>query len=839
MDGTDGSNTRENPAQLDQGSQLFYDISQAIAAAETVSDGLQAVLSEVCALTEWAYGEVWVPNEDRTRLRHDSSYTFKEGFDEFKQISRETTFARDEGLPGRVWESLHTEWIDDVAALPPEQYLRTDAAEQADLNAAYGVPIIAEDRLEAVLVFYLTETRPVDDRLSRIVETVAENLGSFVERKRTEQRLRAERSILGQLFESAPVGIVVVDPDGTVVRTNARAAEMLETAEQELLSSVYTEFDMTVLDRTGSVLAPDQRPISRVLETESPINELELGLEQQDGSRLWVSVDAAPLFDTDGQLERAIVVLKDVTNRSTRERELQTFKEGFEQAGAALYTLTTAGDIEYVNDQFEVATGYDRDTAIGATLESLLSNDDETLDALWSTVRDGTIWSGESTNQRANGESYPVARTVAPVTTAAGERARFIGIDVDISEQIDRETTLRHHRNSLDRTRRLLETSTDAHGAVLAASSAQAIRSAVCESLADSPMYSSAWVGQKQSDGTVSIRSAAGVNEQTLEESLTTDGVPDVFERAYETRTVQSRPHPTVDDDETADDTTDGRFTVHGTHAVCAVPIADGTTMDSVLCLSSTRTTAFEELEQQLLTTLGTRIALDIAAVTTRDVLQSDDRLELEFEVGPVDPLAACTDGHECRLESVRIVPSDDSLVQYLAIEGEPIDAVQQRLAASPAVTGLSRHQSAGETVLRCHTTTATLNATLERGGAAVRSATFADGTGRVIVEVSAKDDPQQLLEDSRDRFPDVELVTKRISTTETHAVPTSDAFDALTDKQADVLELAYRSGYFETPRQTDGNELAADLGVSPATVYQHLRRAQQTILELLLDDGG
>ncbi|MFB6268782.1 MAG: helix-turn-helix domain-containing protein [Halobacterium sp.] len=53
-----------------------------------------------------------------------------------------------------------------------------------------------------------------------------------------------------------------------------------------------------------------------------------------------------------------------------------------------------------------------------------------------------------------------------------------------------------------------------------------------------------------------------------------------------------------------------------------------------------------------------------------------------------------------------------------------------------------------------------------------------------------------------------------------------------LSDRQAEVLEAALAAGYFEWPRETDADELAAELDITRATLLEHLRKAERTLLE-------
>ena len=58
-----------------------------------------------------------------------------------------------------------------------------------------------------------------------------------------------------------------------------------------------------------------------------------------------------------------------------------------------------------------------------------------------------------------------------------------------------------------------------------------------------------------------------------------------------------------------------------------------------------------------------------------------------------------------------------------------------------------------------------------------------------------------------------------------------------LTDRQREVIEHALDRGYFEWPRRTNCDGLAAELGVSRATLLEHLRKAESKLLTEALED--
>lgn len=56
-----------------------------------------------------------------------------------------------------------------------------------------------------------------------------------------------------------------------------------------------------------------------------------------------------------------------------------------------------------------------------------------------------------------------------------------------------------------------------------------------------------------------------------------------------------------------------------------------------------------------------------------------------------------------------------------------------------------------------------------------------------------------------------------------------------LTDRQQEVLETAYRMGYFSYPRDANATDVAEELGIDASTFTEHLAAAQSKLMDELL----
>jgi predicted DNA binding protein len=124
------------------------------------------------------------------------------------------------------------------------------------------------------------------------------------------------------------------------------------------------------------------------------------------------------------------------------------------------------------------------------------------------------------------------------------------------------------------------------------------------------------------------------------------------------------------------------------------------------------------------------------------------------------------------------------------------------------------------------------------REAAPVTSVHARDGRLHVTVHVPEVADLRELVPALQDRFGDVTveyLIQSREDTEVAEVVPVD--LERLTVRQREVIETAYRLGYFEYPRETNASGVAAELGIEPSTLAEHLAAAQSKLLDAVL--GG
>ncbi|MEJ7838091.1 MAG: ATP-binding protein [Thermomicrobiales bacterium] len=204
-------------------------------------------------------------------------------------------------------------------------------AHHPPMQSLLGVPILLGDRVLGDL--YLTErleNRAYDAADLEAVQILAAHAASAIDRAQlfsqvesNRRRAEDERDQLQVILDSFPSGVIIqTAPDGLVELANATALEMTGTPGEWASDNRQLHFSMLRPD--GRTLPKLQWPGMRALGGEIVRNR-QLLLSNKNGEDVPVLVQAVPLRNRRGDVERAVVVMQDIT----RLREAEQLKDDF------------------------------------------------------------------------------------------------------------------------------------------------------------------------------------------------------------------------------------------------------------------------------------------------------------------------------------------------------------------------------------------------------------------------------------------------------------------------------------------------------------------------------
>lgn len=407
----------------------------------------------------------------------------------------------------------------------------------------------------------------------------------------------------------------------------------------------------------------------------------------------------------------------------------------------------------------------------------------------------------------------------------------------------ERDARLEEQNEQLRRQIRINDTIRSVDQSLIGATNRAALEATVCEQLVDSPDIEFAWVGEfDRNSESVVPRTWAGEDHGYLAR-VALDVSESVREPAVETvvdgtATVVANVGQTVQREPWRREALAANF-----QSVLAAPLAFDDYSYGVLAVYACAPRTFGELEGDVFTELGESIANAIASASTKQALQADTAVSLTLHVeAPSDILSGVARGADCTVSYVGLSTHDDDAARlFFRASGTDAQTVAAALETLHTVEGYQLVSETSEASLFEVTHSGTSIVTkLARHGGYPRSVT-ADATGLVVeVEVPVSADVREFV-GMLDEDYDVELIGRhevdRLLQTRQGVFDT--VLGDLTDRQLEVLQTAYLAGFFNWPRDTTGEELAAMLDVSQPTVNRHIRVAERRIMDHLFDSDA
>jgi len=298
---------------------LLQTILLAVGDAPTLPAALCVVLEKICDATGWDIGQAWIPQPDgKALLCSPTWYRRDSRFEKLGRMSREMVILPGEGLPGAAFSSRQPVWVKDLSKA--ENCSRAPVAGEAGLKSGFAVPVLAGNQVMAVLEWYISESREEDERLIRLVSTLASQLGVAIGRKRSEEALAAEKNRLAVTLRSIADGVIATDTGGKIVLMNKVAEELTGTLQEEALGRPLQEIFSIVDEKTGRTL---QNPVTQAIETGTTVTPANPTiLVSRDGTERVIADSAAPIRDPQGEIIGVILVFRNITDEKKREEDL-------------------------------------------------------------------------------------------------------------------------------------------------------------------------------------------------------------------------------------------------------------------------------------------------------------------------------------------------------------------------------------------------------------------------------------------------------------------------------------------------------------------------------------
>lgn len=413
----------------------------------------------------------------------------------------------------------------------------------------------------------------------------------------------------------------------------------------------------------------------------------------------------------------------------------------------------------------------------------------------------------------------------------------------DVTERKERERQFERQRERMDALNDVYTVMQEINGAIVTGSTRDELEQLACETLAEVPAYEFAFVAATDSKtADVTQRAEAGIEGYVESIPLSTDQDEPAGRgpagRAIRTQQLQASNDVLSDPDfepwhEDAYE--------RGYRSAAAIPIVHDGGLYGVLGVTSGHRHAFTAEVREVIGQLGEILGHAIAALERKRALMGDELIELEYEIqnaielfdGP--PMA---DGY---VSFERVVQVDEELfLEYGITAVETFPNVEELTECIPHWDDVSvLDESAGEVTFELTITSPPMFSVVAAHGGYVESAAIDGGDYTMTIHLPKGTDVRAVTEAIQSVYSKATNVARRqVSPSNESIAQIQDHLSReLTERQRTVLETAYYAGFFQWPRNSSGEDVAATLDISPPTFHEHLRSAQRKIVAAVFNE--
>jgi len=293
--------------------QLLEALARAANEAASAEEAMRNCLRLICRHGNWAIGRLAIYSEkgDESVFPDRSFWEVDDPsrYDEFIRASLDSRFYLATGrFISPILRERRPVWFSPVTSRTPTG--RMAAAIRQGLRCAFGFPVVARDRIVAVLEFFAREARPPDALLLENITNVGAQLARLVERERAEA------------LNARLAAIVEQSNDAIISRTLDRKILTWNPAAERLFGYSATE----AIGRDISIIIPPEcrTEVARnieLIEREEKLPTYDTVRMSKDGRRIPVSLTHSPVRSQRGEITSVAVIFRDITERRQAEEK--------------------------------------------------------------------------------------------------------------------------------------------------------------------------------------------------------------------------------------------------------------------------------------------------------------------------------------------------------------------------------------------------------------------------------------------------------------------------------------------------------------------------------------
>lgn len=160
----------------------------------------------------------------------------------------------------------------------------------------YGIPLLGEEHaIESILIVYIDVT----------------------EKRKEEAEIKRMQHRIEMMIKQNPLAIATLRPDRSRIDVNDEYVRMWRGTREETLAKKLYDYDITILDGEHFYACYETKKLART----------DVMVKWPDGVKKYLTLNAIPILDKDGEIEMAFYVWNDWTEQREREDQIRSLME--------------------------------------------------------------------------------------------------------------------------------------------------------------------------------------------------------------------------------------------------------------------------------------------------------------------------------------------------------------------------------------------------------------------------------------------------------------------------------------------------------------------------------
>jgi len=159
-------------------------------------------------------------------------------------------------------------------------------------------------------------------------------VSDITELKLVQEALLQERTLLEKIMKTSPVGIITCDSKGFVTYANSRGVQILGLTKETITQRTYNAPNWKISDVDGNAFPDHELPFIVVMTTKKPCFNVQHAIENAEGVRTILSINAAPLLNEKDDFEGMIASIEDITIQKKSDIKIQQQNEKLTELNA-------------------------------------------------------------------------------------------------------------------------------------------------------------------------------------------------------------------------------------------------------------------------------------------------------------------------------------------------------------------------------------------------------------------------------------------------------------------------------------------------------------------------